>query len=84
MQIHLDFTSNNCKIPREENGIFAVNSVLEIQALSKSVKAMNCSISCSSSIEVCQEKKFHVHSGIREVSPKGFALLKNESNSRIS
>lgn len=84
MQIHLDFTSNSYKIPREEIVIFAFNSVPELQALSKSVKAMNCSILCSSSIEFCQEKKLHVHSGIRDVPPMGSVLLKTEINSRIS
>lgn len=84
MQIHLYFTSNNCIIPRDKIGILAVNSVPELQALSKSVKDMNCSILCSSSIEFYQEKKSHIHSGIREVSPLGFVLLQNKSNSRIS
>lgn len=85
MQIHLDFTSNNCTISRDKIGILAVNLVSELQALSnKSVKDMNCSILYSSSIEFYQEKKFHIHSGIREVPPLGFVLLQNESNSRIS
>lgn len=83
MQIELDFTSNNCIIPRDETGIPAVNSVPELQALSKSVKDMYCSVLCSSSLEFCQEKKSHIHSGIREVPPLGFVLLQNENNSRI-
>lgn len=35
-------------------------------------------------MEFCQEKKLHLHSGLRQVFPMDFALLKNESNSRIS
>lgn len=65
MQIHFDFTSNNCIIPRDKIGIFAVKSVPELQVLSKSVKAMKCSILCSSSIEFSQKKKFHIHRSMR-------------------
>lgn len=80
MQIHLDLTSNYCKSPREEVGVFTVNSIPELQALSKSVKAMNCS---SSSVETYQEKKFHMRNRIREMIPMGFFLSENEENSSL-
>lgn len=80
----MDSTSNNCIIPRDKIGIFAMDSVSELQGLCKFVKDMNGSILCSSLIEFYQEKKFHIHSGIREVPPMGFVLLKNESNLGIS
>lgn len=83
VQIHFNLTSNNCKSPREEPGIFTVNSVPELQALSKSVKAMNLSSSCSSLVEACQDKKFYMHSGIKEMPPMGFILLKNKRNSSL-